>query len=140
MDKEIVCILEKDKQIACSLDQEKSVLCGLQRGVIYLGCEGYPPPTVKQIVNGEITVTGENFIAHKLQSETGTSDELTKINGGQPGWLLKLEALAGHSIAAKKTDYIKIQADNPLNSEYDLLVLECKEANVWREVSRSSNE
>lgn len=99
-------------------------------------------PTVSALTisSGEITLSGgAGFRRHTITSETGTSDTLTKIKGGQSYEILRISPTSGHTITVSAGSDILMSADFLMNSDDDVLVLECKSQNIWREVSRSSN-
>lgn len=99
-------------------------------------------PAVLPIVSGAITITGPG--TYRLQPETGTTDDLTTINGGVGHeWAIKLRvATVGHVITVKHSTgtgvYLAGGADFLLNSVRDMIVLQDREPGEWSETSRSS--
>jgi len=94
------------------------------------------------ISGGGVTVSGSHFLRrHTIDTESdAASDDLTTINGGNVGEILIISAANdARTVVCKQGAGLLIQADFDLDSINDTIMLECKSANVWREISRASN-
>jgi len=88
------------------------------------------------ISTGAITITTGY---HKVQSESGTTDDLTTINGGSIGQILVLTVLYTHTVTVKdNTDNLRLSGDFILTHDLDTLTL-IYNGTTWNEISRSDN-
>lgn len=78
---------------------------------------GYPPTV--QIVSAEITVVASYMW---LKAETGTSDTVHTISGGQIGDLIFCQALSGHAISFGTSDNIVTYSGGTIVTNIDQVV------------------
>lgn len=91
----------------------------------------------KKISSGAISIIKCNVIV-TVEAESGTTDDLDTINGGQAGCLLILEPASGHTVTVKKNANIQIPLDFTLDEHSDKLFLICDAPGKWHQLSRSS--
>lgn len=103
---------------------------------------GAAPTGLTLDTNGEITVSGSQWIRfHTVDTFGGAaSDDLDKINGGNPGEILILSAENdARTVVVKDGANIELQADFSLDDGDDSIALICTATDTWREISRSSS-
>jgi hypothetical protein len=94
------------------------------------------------ISSGSVTVSGTVALRrHTVDTEgDAATDDLTTISGGNIGEILIISAANdARTVVVKQGTGLLIQADFSLDSIDDMMMLECKSANVWREISRANN-
>lgn len=99
-------------------------------------------PSELTISGGAVTVTGSiAFRRHTIDTEgDGATDDLTTITGGNAGEILIISpADDARTVVVKDGAGLLTGSDFSMDGIDDLMMLECKAANVWREVSRSDN-
>ena len=108
--------------------------------------EASPPVNTNNITftsGTELTITAGVITAtasfHTVAVESGTTDDLTTINGGVAGQLLTIKAADdGKDIVATDGSNLKLAGNFTLNNAEDTLTLISNGTN-WAEVSRSNN-
>jgi hypothetical protein len=95
---------------------------------------GFAAPSEKTIASGEITVIGTNYFRHHTVDTEGdaASDDLTTINGGNPGELLIIRAESGsRDVVCKDGASLIMGSDFTFNNIADSMLLLCVSAGVW---------
>jgi Protein of unknown function (DUF2793) len=93
-------------------------------------------PEVLTIASDAIAITKSYAV---VQSETGTADNLSTINGGFDGCLLVISGTAGHNVTIKDgTGNLKLAGDFVMNNFDDTITL-IKRGSDWLELCRSNN-
>jgi len=109
---------------------------------ISVGSNGFPAASDLTIAAGEITVTGsQKWRFHNIDTEGGiASDNLDKINGGNEGEVILIQAKnSARTVVMKDGVDLKLQADFSLNNIEDKIILVCAAVDRWHEITRANN-
>lgn len=86
--------------------------------------------------SGAVTVTKTR---HRIAAETGTTDDLTDLNGATNGDIIIIEPDTGDTITVKDgTGNLRLAGDFAMDSTQDKLIL-IFNGSQWEEISRSDN-
>lgn len=101
------------------------------------GSVDYGTPTAKTLASNVLTVTKPGY--YTLTSESGTSDQLDRIDGLNQGEIVLLQAASGHTITVAAGTYMKMPSNFVLNNVYDKLEMICEGSSVCSDKGRHSN-